>query len=386
MSPLEEKLSQLLAGYGAGIYAEKFRCSSLIRDVYGIQKKEANILIAALNAGVPEALLGQTGEEARHLQDRLVRQLEDSFGLNSSSAQWSVAAWADVLGKAASAEAVVAVPKKPSVKVPPAVIIEVPKKPSVKVPPVARKFPPTRQLDLGGGVHLELILIQAGTFLMGSPASEAERDSDETWHEVTLTQPFYLGKYPVTQAQWKAVMGSNPSDFKGATLPVEQVSWEDAQAFCAKVRQKSGQVVGLPTEAQWDFACRAGTSTPFHFGSVLDGTQANCAGNHPYGTTQKGPYLDKTSPVGSYPANAWGLHDMHGNVWEWCQDRYGDYRRQSVIDPRGPEVASSCVNRGGCWGSEAANCRSASRGRDVSSRRFNWNGFRLALSSSRIPK
>ncbi|RLS40288.1 MAG: hypothetical protein DWH82_03670, partial [Planctomycetota bacterium] len=146
MSPLEEKLSRLLAGYGAGIYAENFKCSSLIRDVYGIQRKEANILIAALNAGVPEALLGQTGEEASHLQDRLVRQLEDLYGLSSSGAQWGVAAWADVLGKAASAQAVVAVPKKPS----------------AIVPSVAIKATPTRQLDLGGGLQLELILIQAG--------------------------------------------------------------------------------------------------------------------------------------------------------------------------------------------------------------------------------
>ena len=214
-----------------------------------------------------------------------------------------------MLGKAAPAEAGNSAPIKPQ---------------PVQIP---LEFP-TRQLDLGGGVQLELILIQAGTFLMGSPASEAERDSDETRHEVTLTQPFYLGKYPVTQAQWKAVMGSNPSYFKGATLPVEKVSWEDAQGFCAKVRQKTGQVVGLPTEAQWEFACRAGTSTPFHFGSALDGTQANCDGNYPYGTTKKGPYLKKTSPVGSYPANAWGLHDMHGNVWEWCQDWDGVYHKE----------------------------------------------------------
>ena len=235
MSPLEEKLSQLLAGYGVGIYAEKFRCSLLIRDVYGIQKKEANILIIALNAGVPEALLVQTGKEARHLQNRLVRQLENSYGLSSSSAQWGVAAWADVLGKAASAQAVVAVPKKPS----------------AIVPSVAIKATPTRQLDLGGGVQLELILIQPGTFLMGSPASKAARRSDETQHEVTLTQPFYLGKYPVMQAQWRAVMGNNPSHFRGDNLPVEMVSWEDAQSFCQKVRQKTGQAFCLPTEAQW---------------------------------------------------------------------------------------------------------------------------------------
>ena len=363
MSPLEEKLSRLLAGYGAGIYAEKFRCSSLIRDVYGIQKKEANILIAALNAGVPEALLGQTGEEASHLQDRLVRQLEDLYGLSSSGAQWGVAAWADVLGKAASAQAVVAVPKKPS----------------AIVPSVAIKATPTRQLDLGGGLQLELILIQAGTFLMGSPASEAGRDSDETQHEVTLTQPFYLGKYPVTQAQWKAVMGKNPSYFKGDTLPVEQVSWEDARAFCEKVRQKTGQVVGLPTEAQWEFACRAGTSTPFHFGSVLDGTQANCDGNYPYGTTKKGPYLKKTSPVGSYPANAWGLHDMHGNVWEWCQDWDGVYHKGEIRDPKGSGNGGRRILRGGSWCYVARYCRAGERIRFSPGNHDDYCGFRLLL-------
>ena len=252
--------------------------------------------------------------------------------------------------------------------------------------PIPQKIPRTRQLDLGGGVQLDLVLIPAGTFLMGSPASEADRLSDETQHEVTLTQPFYLGKYPVTQAQWKAVMGSNPSHFQGDNLPVEQVSWDDAQSFCQKVRNKTSQVVGLPTEAQWEYCCRAGTSTPFHFGSILNGTQANCDGNYPYGTTQKGPYLEKTSPVGSYPANAWGLHDMHGNVWEWCQDRYGDYPQQSVTDPRGPEVGSFCVLRGGSWSLEAAYCRSALRVRLAPSNRDNWDGFRLALSSSGIPK
>ncbi len=235
-------------------------------------------------------------------------------------------------------------------------------------------------------MQLELILIQAGTFLMGSPASEADRVSDETQHEVTLTQPFYLGKYPVTQAQWRAVMGNNPSHFQGDTLPVEQVSWEDAQSFCQTVRKKTGQAFCLPTEAQWEFACRAGTSTPFHFGSVLNGTQANCDGNYPYGTTIKGPYLRKTSPVGSYPANAWGLHDMHGNVWEWCQDWYGDYPEGPVTDPRCPEVGSNCVSRGGGWGFGAAYCRSADRGGDDPSIRHRRSGFRLALSSSDIPK
>ncbi len=241
-------------------------------------------------------------------------------------------------------------------------------------------------IELAPGVWLELQPIPAGTFLIGSPETEKARGEDETRHEVTLTQPFLIGKYPVTQAQWRAVMGSNPSYFQGGNLPVEMVSWNDAQSFCVKVHEKTGHTVCLPTDAQWEYSCRAGTSTPFHFGQELNGTQANCDGNYPYGTTQKGPYLGKTSPVGSYPANAWGLYDMHGNVWEWCQDWYSDYPKQSVTDPRGPEVGSYCVFRGGCWNYEAAFCRSASRLRFAPSFRFIRNGFRLALGSSGIPR
>ena len=245
---------------------------------------------------------------------------------------------------------------------------------------------PPHSIELAPGVWLELQPIPAGTFLMGSPKKEKGRHNDETLHKVTLTQPFLIGKYPVTQTQWQAVMGNNPSYFQGDNLPVENVSWDDAQSFCKKVHEKTGHTVCLPTEAQWEYSCRAGTSTPFHFGQELNGTQANCDGNYPYGTTQKGPYLGKTSPVGSYPANAWGLYDMHGNVWEWCQDWYSNYPKQSVTDPRGPEVGSFCVLRGGCWIYEAADCRSALRNRGVPSIRFNWRGFRLALSSSGIPK
>ena len=245
---------------------------------------------------------------------------------------------------------------------------------------------PPNSIELAPEVWIELQLIPAGTFLMGTPETEKERDPNETQHEVTLTQPFLIGKYPVTQAQWEAVMGSNPSYFQGDNLPVEEVSWDDAQSFCGKVHEKTGHTVCLPTEAQWEYSCRAGTSTPFHFGQELNGTQANCDGNYPYGTTQKGPYLGKTSPVGSYPANAWGLYDMHGNVWEWCQDWHGDYPKQSVTDPRGPEVGSDRVLRGGGWSNGAVHCRSAFRYWLDPSYRLDWNGFRLALGSSGIPR
>ena len=243
---------------------------------------------------------------------------------------------------------------------------------------------------LKNSIGMEFANIPAGKFLMGSPATEKERSPNETQHEVTLTQGFRMGVHEVTQAQYEQVMGKNPSHFKGATLPVETVSYDDALAFCQKLsdlpaEKAAGRKYRLPTEAEWEYCCRAGTSTPLHFGNELNGTQANCDGNNPYGTTKKGPYLEKTSPVGSYPANAWGLYDMHGNVWEWCQDWYGDYPKQSVTDPRGPEVGSDCVFRGGGWSDGAANCRSAVRYWGVPSLRDGF-GFRLALSSSGIPK
>ena len=234
-------------------------------------------------------------------------------------------------------------------------------------------------IELAPGVWMELQLIPAGTFLMGSPEEEEDRDEDETQHEVTLTQPFYLGKYPVTQAQWQAVMGNNPSNFQGDNLPVEHVSWDDAQSFCKKVHEKTGHTVCLPTEAQWEYACRAGTSTPFHFGRDLNGMQANCNGNYPYGTTQKGPHLRKTSPVGSYPGNASGLHDMQGNVYEWSQDWYGEYPRGKIKDPQGSSNGERRVLRGGSWFYFAGHCRAGKRGRNAPDCHFDSCGFRLLL-------
>ncbi len=155
-------------------------------------------------------------------------------------------------------------------------------------------------------IGMEFASIPAGKFLMGSPKTEKERDPDETQHEVTLTQGFRMGVHEVTQAQYEQVMGKNPSHFKGATLPVEQVSYHDAVAFCKKLsvlpaEKAAGCEYRLPTQAEWEYCCRAGTSTLFHFGNELNGTQANCYGPIPYGTTQKGPHLGKTSPAGSYP-------------------------------------------------------------------------------------
>lgn len=236
-------------------------------------------------------------------------------------------------------------------------------------------------LDLGSGVKLELVLIPAGEFLMGSPDLEADRLSQEgPQHRVKISKPFYMGKYEVTQAQWQAVMGSNPSSFKGdSNLPVESVSWEDCQEFCRKLSQKTGQPIRLPTEAEWEYACRAGTTTPFSFGNTIATSQANYDGRASYGSGSKGEYRERTTRVGSFAPNAWGLFDMHGNVWEWCQDCYGSYPLGTVTDPSGDSARSPFrVLRGGSWLNHPRHCRSAYCHCYSSSGRGNNFGIRVA--------
>ncbi len=232
---------------------------------------------------------------------------------------------------------------------------------------------------------MEMIYVAPGSFMMGSPESETGRFDRETQHRVTLTKGFWLGKYEVTQGQWKSVMGSNPSGFKGDNLPVENVSWNDCQEFIRKVNAEAERQFGgearLPTEAEWEYACRAGSTTAYSWGNALNGDKANCDGNYPCGTTEKGRYLARTCPVGSYAPNAWGFYDMHGNVWEWCNDWYGAYPGGSVTDPSGPASGDSRVLRGGCWNDSARYCRSANRSRINPGYRDGGSGFRLACSA-----
>ena len=265
---------------------------------------------------------------------------------------------------------------------------QVPVAPSEPEPPISRPAPVvTRKagdietVELGGGVKLELVWCPAGSFWMGSPESEAERFDNETRHRVTLTKGFWLGRYEVTQGQWMAVMGSNPSNFKGVdSLPVEYVSWKDCQEFCRKlsVKMPRGGAFRLPTEAEWEYACRAGTETAFHYGNRLDATMANFDGDYPYGGAAKREYREETVPVGSFHPNGWGLYDMHGNVWEWCSDWYGAYPSGDAVDPPGVASGSSRVLRGGGWCDNARYCRSAVRGNNTSSFRNDVIGFRVA--------
>ena len=227
---------------------------------------------------------------------------------------------------------------------------------------------------------MKFVWIPPGSFMMGSPKDENVRGGDEKQHKVTLTKGFYMGVYTVTQEQWQEVMGNNPSSFKGEkNLPVETVSWDDCQEFIKKLREKDKKLYRFPTEAEWEFACRAGTKTPFHFGETISTDQANYNGDFTYGDGKKGTFRQKTTPVGSFPANAWGLHDMHGNVFQWCQDWYGDYPQKEAVDPKGPEKGEYRVLRGGSWDLTPDGCRSASHFRTRPGYRANSFGLRVCF-------
>jgi len=229
---------------------------------------------------------------------------------------------------------------------------------------------------------MKFVLMPAGTFLMGSPLNETGRDSDEKRHKVTLTRPFYMQTTEVTQGQWQAVMGVNPSHFRGCgeTCPVESVSWHDAQRFIYRLNAMTGpNTYRLPTEAEWEYAARSGSQTALSNGKL---TVTGC--DHDAKLDRIGWYCGnsghKTHPVAQKQPNSWGLYDMHGNVWEWCQDWYGDYPSGSVTDPQGPPSGLIRVNRGGSWWWFARFCRSANRIRYMPFDRTEDTGFRLVMT------
>ncbi|MDR1242621.1 MAG: formylglycine-generating enzyme family protein [Deltaproteobacteria bacterium] len=225
-------------------------------------------------------------------------------------------------------------------------------------------------------IGMEFILIPSGSFTMGTDKDfEDASDDERPQHRVSISKPFYLGKYEVTQAQWTAVMGNNPSKFKGRRNPVEQVSWDDAQDFIQRLNQQEGHArYRLPTEAEWEYAARAGTT-----GVYPSGDDAYSFGRYAW---HRDNSRWTTHPVGQKQPNAWGLHDMHGNVWEWVQDWYGEryYSDSPGVDPTGPSSGSDRVERGGSWLNAAEHCRSANRINRAPVNRSLIIGFRLALS------
>jgi formylglycine-generating enzyme required for sulfatase activity len=236
-----------------------------------------------------------------------------------------------------------------------------------------------------------MVEIPGGDFLMGAPDREKGRSNNEVpQHKVTLS-PFFMGKYAVTQAQWRIVAGwpkverelpPEPSRFKDDDRPVEQVSWLAAVEFCARLTQKTGRAYRLPSEAEWEYACRAGTTTPFAFGETITHEIVNYWSEHPYAQAPKAAPRHETVPVGSLGvANAFGLYDMHGNVWEWCEDHWHNSYKGAPTDGSAwvdiSATGSNRVNRGGSWNDNAVNCRSAFRNGDSPGHRIGALGFRL---------
>jgi formylglycine-generating enzyme required for sulfatase activity len=244
--------------------------------------------------------------------------------------------------------------------------------------------------EITNSTGMKLVLIPKGAFTMRSEIEEERASNNEEQYQVTISKHYYLGVTEVTQGQYEKVMGTNPSRFQGnkvqgdsSNLPVEQVSWEDAVEFCKKLsdlpeERKAGRVYRLPTEAEWEYACRAGSRSFYSFGA-----SSKSLGDYAWFVGNSGL---QTHPVGEKKANAWGLHDMHGNVVEWCSDWYGKYPKGAVSDPGGPDEGSGRVERGGYFGGGAQFCRSAFRYGRVPSYRGGCLGFRVALSSYGIPQ
>jgi formylglycine-generating enzyme required for sulfatase activity len=261
--------------------------------------------------------------------------------------------------------------------------------------------PPSRTVELPGEIPLVLVQIPAGAFLMGSdPAEDGSYSDERPRHRVTVPE-FWLGQYAVTQAQYEAVMGRNPATFRyqGANRPVETVSWQDATAFCEKLSGLTGETFRLPSEAEWEYACRAGTETPFHCGPTITTDLANYRGTDEergggiisgsYGLGPKGLYREQTVPLGQFPPNTFGLYDMHGNVWEWCQDVWHDNYEGAPNDGsawlEGVDQEKRRLLRGGAWHYNPAFCRSAIRYINDPDNRNSLNGFRVVCSAPRTP-
>ena len=241
---------------------------------------------------------------------------------------------------------------------------------------------PVASLDLGNNVHLELVRIEPGSFMMGSADNEPDHDiSESPMHKVTIAKPFYMGKFEITQAQWKVIRQNMSKANDGDQYPADGIGWSDAAGWCDEMSKRLNVHVRLPTEAEWEYACRAGTTTPFAFGTTLTPDNAN------FSVTDAKPKITKTTPVGTFKPNAWGLHDMHGNVWEWCEDTLQpDYDKAPAdgsawIDPTNK---FNRVRRGGSWKETPGNCRSAVRFGSASSEkepdmRNDQVGFRVVV-------
>ncbi|MEO0708828.1 MAG: formylglycine-generating enzyme family protein [Cyanobacteria bacterium J06649_5] len=292
--------------------------------------------------------------------------------------------------KAALAEDISVAPAKPSVPTFPFEVVKIDAK--GKITQREQRRAEYRREDLGQGVTLDMVAIPGGSFQMGSATDQGD-DEERPRHKV-MVKPFLMGKYPITQAQWKAVAAlpeveqspeAEPSDFNGQNRPVEQVDWDAAVEFCQRLSRKTGRDYRLPSEAEWEYACRAGAGSAFHCGETLTADLANYDADYTFSSGPKGKYRGETTEVGSFPANDFGLYDMHGNVWEWCQDHWHEnYKGAPTNDSAWLSDNENAMRllRGGSWADLPVFCRSADRVRSARDDRLNGIGFRAVCAAS----
>ena len=335
--PSRDALHQLVSLY-PGTLADEITFGVAAIQVFVSDKQRRAQYLSFYSLGLVEQLRGLKAMDQATFS-RLVGILVDDGDLKPAAAEQCVGDWAYAFGLDLNSRQ--------------------------EVPLASHQAGEVLHLSLPKGVGLDMVWCPPGAFLMGSPEGELGRWDDEVQHRVTLTKGFWMAKYELTQEQYKALMGSNPANFKGPKRPVEQVSWDEAMAYCQKLNSKfssslpSGYVITLPTEAQWEYACRAGTTSALNSGRELTSAIGFC-GNLDQVAWYVGNSGGQTHEVGQKQANAWGLYDMHGNVWEWCSDWYGSYGGDAT-DPVGPSTGSYRVNRGGSWLHYARLCRSACR-------------------------
>lgn len=395
-----QKLQELIHRFGISLVEDPNRCKGMLKDLCGEYRKEIAGLIAALEEGIVDELL-KPNILVDIVRGRLTQKLQDERGLMPEVALWSVDAWALALNLITAAQlrplsntsssSPNSTHQPPHRPLPPVIIvtqqvaytiITVNKKGQVINRDSAQNQCFIEQLE--NNIELEMMQIPSGTFIMGSSESEEGHDSRESpLHAVNLNE-FWMAKYPITQIQYQAITGKNPSRFKGPLRPVEMVNWQDAQQFCQKLSILTNKNYRLPSEAEWEYACRAGTTTPFYFGETIRTDLSNYAANCSYGKSPRGVSRHITTEVGTFPPNLYGLHDMHGNVWEWCEDAWHTDYQDAPNDGSAwsgenkPDSLRSM--RGGSWFNDPKNCRSAHRFSFKANIRDNTYGFRVVLS------
>ncbi|MDS4021533.1 MAG: formylglycine-generating enzyme family protein [Candidatus Competibacter sp.] len=387
-----QKLRELIVQYGRSLCDDPRRCEALLKDYCGQYKREIFVLVSALKNRVAEDLINvSAGVPLALVVGRLIQRLEDELGLAENAARWAVESWALALGvPVASVE-----PPRPTLPTP--VVERRVKEVEPPRPPVAppassssplKPFTVFRDRLRDGSDGPAMIVIPAGEFWMGSPESEARRNSNERWHQVKIERPFAIGRYAVTFAEYDrfcdATGRQQPEDigWGRGSQPVININWYDAVDYTEWLSAQTGQAYRLPTEAEWEYVARAGTKTAFWWGDSITTDQANYNGRYvtygPYG--RKGTNSEQTVPVGQFQPNPWGLHQVHGNVWEWTGSPYEQNYGGAEMRYAGKNEGGARAVRGGSWFSRPVGVRSATRFWADPAVRSYVQGVRLARS------